>query len=51
MILNHQGIRAYRAIPGSIRENIAAAKEGTLQEITPADSCGGHDHGDGSCHH
>ena len=51
MILNRQGIRVYRAVPGSIRDNIAAAERGELQEMEPANSCGGHGHGRGPCHH
>ena len=53
MILNQQGIRVYRAIPGTIRENIHAAERGELCEMDPAGSCSGHGHdgGGGSCHH
>lgn len=45
MKLNAGGIRVYRAVPGSIRENIDLLAGGTLAELTVEDSCGGH--GDG----
>ncbi|MFH1530426.1 MAG: NifB/NifX family molybdenum-iron cluster-binding protein [Pseudomonadota bacterium] len=53
MKLNQQGIRVYRAVDGTIRENIAAAERGELREVAPAGSCGRHGGGGGggSCHH
>jgi predicted Fe-Mo cluster-binding NifX family protein len=49
--LNQAGIRVYRAVEGTIRENVAAAERGELTEVAPAHTCGGHSHGGGSCHH
>jgi len=51
MKLNRSGIRVYRAVEGTIRENIAAAERGELTEVAPANTCGGHSHGGGGCHH
>ncbi len=51
MKLNAQGIRVYRAVEGTIRDNLAAANRGDLREIAMSHTCGGHSHGGGSCHH
>ncbi len=51
MKLNRAGIRVYRAVDGTIRENVAAAERGELTEVAPAQTCGGHSHSGGGCHH
>ncbi len=45
MKLNEGGIKAYRAIAGTVAEVINKYKEGSLQEMTPETAC---DHSD--CH-
>ncbi|MBN2242070.1 MAG: NifB/NifX family molybdenum-iron cluster-binding protein [Acidobacteria bacterium] len=48
MRLNSLGIKIYRAGAVKIRENIDLLNENRLLEITPNDSCGGHQ---GHCDH
>lgn len=47
MGLNGAGIRVYRAVEGTVADNAAAAKDGTLVELTPETSCSHHGHGCG----
>jgi len=45
--LNADGIRVYRAEPGTVEENLASLTAGQLAEITPAGGCQQH----GGCSH
>jgi len=47
MGLNAAGIRVFRALEGSVADNAAAAKDGSLVELTPQTSCGHHGQGCG----
>jgi predicted Fe-Mo cluster-binding NifX family protein len=42
--LNGQGIKVYRSLPGSARENIERLQKNELPELTPDQACGGHGH-------
>jgi predicted Fe-Mo cluster-binding NifX family protein len=46
MRLNEGGIKAYRAIPGTVGDIVSQFSKGALQEITIDNACN-HDHG---CH-
>jgi predicted Fe-Mo cluster-binding NifX family protein len=48
--LNAAGIKVYRAVEGSIRENLALVRSGRLPELTLDQTCAGHD-ADGNCGH
>jgi predicted Fe-Mo cluster-binding NifX family protein len=48
--LNAAGIKAYRAVEGSIGENLELLEAGRLPEITLDQTCKGHA-GEGSCTH
>jgi predicted Fe-Mo cluster-binding NifX family protein len=48
--LNAAGIRAFRALNGSVADNIQMLKDGVLQEYLPSHTCGGHGHGHGCSH-
>ena len=48
--LNAAGIRTYRAVEGTVRENLELIRSGKLPEFTPMHTCGGHD-ADGHCAH
>jgi predicted Fe-Mo cluster-binding NifX family protein len=45
--LNAMGIRVYRSVPGTIRDNVESLAKGELLELTAADACGHHNSG---CH-
>ena len=47
MKLNAEGMRVYRSVSGTIRDNIERLSSGTLEELTGEDTCGGHGHGSG----
>jgi len=47
--LNDAGIRIYRAVEGSIRENVTLVRAGRLPEFTLDQTCAGH--GTGECTH
>jgi len=47
MGFNAAGIRVFRALEGTVADNAAAAKDGTLVELTPETSCGHHGQGCG----
>ena len=47
MKLNAEGMRVYRSVDGTIRENVERLSNGKLEEITVDGACGGHTHGDG----
>ncbi|MCP3940899.1 MAG: diguanylate cyclase [Desulfobacteraceae bacterium] len=46
--LNEMGIKVFRALNGSIQENITFFESNTLAEMTAAHACGGHG---GGCGH
>ncbi len=48
--LNKAGIRVYRAIEGSVAENLGLIQSDTLPEFTPDLTCAGHSR-DGGCAH
>ncbi|MBU1172902.1 MAG: NifB/NifX family molybdenum-iron cluster-binding protein [Proteobacteria bacterium] len=48
--LTKNGKKVYRAVEGSVKENLGRLKSGTLNEFMPFEVCGGHDH-DGECGH
>ena len=47
--LNASGVTVYRAIAGSVRENLERLASGTLEEMAPESGCAGH-HGEGEDH-
>ena len=46
--LNEMGINVFRAVSGSVQENLGLFETGTLTEMTIKQACGGHD---GGCNH
>lgn len=50
MKLQSQGIRVFRAIEGSIKDNLTLLQSGKLPEFSTNMTCGGHLSG-GDCHH
>jgi predicted Fe-Mo cluster-binding NifX family protein len=48
--LNAAGIKVYRSVEGTVRNNVEAFTRGGLKEITPEGACGGHGHS-GGCGH
>ncbi len=48
--LNSAGIKVYRAVEGSIQENLELSKRGVLPEFTMEHTCAGHGT-DGECIH
>ena len=48
--LSLEGIKTYRAAPGSVRENLELLTSGKLAVFAPDQTCGGHGIGD-SCAH
>ncbi len=51
MKFNGAGIRVYRAVEGTIEENLEVIKRGQLPELTLQQTCAGHSHHDGKCSH
>lgn len=49
--LQGAGIRVYRAVEGTVRENLSLIRSGILPEFTPAQTCAGHGPGGGCAHH
>ena len=47
--LKHKGVPVYRAVEGTVSENLAKLEAGELTEFMPFDVCGGH--GDACDHH
>jgi predicted Fe-Mo cluster-binding NifX family protein len=43
--LNGAGIRVFRSIPGTVRENLDRLENGRLSELTPDQACAHHRHG------
>lgn len=48
--LNAAGVRVYRAVEGSVKDNLDLIRSGRLPEFTADQTCG-HRHGGGGCHH
>lgn len=48
--LNAAGIRVYRAVEGSVADNLALVGLGRLPELTLEHTCAGHGHADGCGH-
>lgn len=42
--LNASGIRVFRAVPGTLSENLQLLRTGGLEEISAQGACGGHGH-------
>lgn len=51
MGLNRAGLTVYQAQGVTIADNITCLAEDKLPVLTPAQTCGGHAHGGGGCHH
>jgi predicted Fe-Mo cluster-binding NifX family protein len=49
--LKKGGKNVFRAVKGSVKENLDLLKAGKLTEFMPFDVCGGHGHGGGCDHH
>lgn len=49
--LLNEGIKAYRAVEGTVLENLALVKDDKLDEFSPEHTCQGHHHGIGECVH
>ncbi|MEW6670985.1 MAG: NifB/NifX family molybdenum-iron cluster-binding protein [Thermodesulfobacteriota bacterium] len=49
--LQASGIRVFRAVGGSLRENMELIRSGKLPEFAAAMTCAGHRHGGGCDHH
>jgi predicted Fe-Mo cluster-binding NifX family protein len=48
--LNNSGIKVYRAVDGTVAENLKLIQSGTLPELLPGQTCGGHGIGGGCAH-
>lgn len=48
--LNGRGVRVYRAVEGTVRENLSLIKSGALPVLTLEHTCGRHAHGGGCMH-
>jgi predicted Fe-Mo cluster-binding NifX family protein len=49
--LKKSGKTVFKAVTGSVKENLDLLKAGKLTEFMPFDICGGHGHGGGCSHH
>jgi predicted Fe-Mo cluster-binding NifX family protein len=49
--LTEEGVKTYRAIEGTVSENLSLIKDGKLPEFTLDHTCKGHQHGIGECVH
>ena len=49
--LNAEGIRVYRAVAQTVKQNLDLLKESKLPELSVQHACGGHQHGAGGCGH
>jgi len=50
MRLQSQGVRVFRALEGSVKQNLEFIRSGKLPEFSVNMTCAGH-HGDGGCQH
>lgn len=48
--LNTSGVRVYRAVEGTVRENLSLIQSGALPVLTLDQTCAGHGHGGGCMH-
>jgi len=48
--LNAQGVKVYRALQGTVRQNIDMIKAGKLPQFSAEHTCAGHAHGGGCAH-
>ncbi|QXE90073.1 NifB/NifX family molybdenum-iron cluster-binding protein [Geomonas subterranea] len=48
--LNAAGMRVFRALAGTVADNLALFRANQLQEYLPGHTCGGHSHGHGCSH-
>ena len=51
MKLNAAGIAVYRAVEGSVADNMALLRQDQLPRMMPGDTCAGHGHQGGGCAH
>ncbi|MGD9363722.1 MAG: NifB/NifX family molybdenum-iron cluster-binding protein, partial [Desulfobacterales bacterium] len=49
--LTEEGVKTYRAVEGTVSENLSLIKDGKLPEFTLDHTCKGHQHGIGECVH
>jgi predicted Fe-Mo cluster-binding NifX family protein len=49
--LTAEGVKTYRAVEGTVSENLSLIKDGKLPEFTLDHTCKGHQHGIGECVH
>ena len=49
--LNARGIKVFKALENTIKENLALFHKGKLPELTINQTCGGHTDGGGCAHH
>lgn len=49
--LRASGIRVYRGVEGTVRENLALIRAGRLPDFTFEQTCAGHDGPEGGCSH
>ena len=50
MKLQAQGVRVYRALQGTVRDNLDLMHKGMLPQFTAEHTCAGHGHGGGCTH-
>ena len=48
--LNAAGVQVFRAVEGSVQENLDLIVRGKLPHLTRDQTCAGHDHGGGCAH-
>ncbi len=48
--LSRCGLRVYKAVGDTVRENVEKLKTNTLPEYSPSETCSGHGNGGGCCH-
>ena len=48
--LNSKGIKVYRSMAATVKENLTLLKNGSLPELLIQHACGGHGHGGGCVH-
>jgi predicted Fe-Mo cluster-binding NifX family protein len=51
MRLQAQGVRVFRAVEGSVKQNLEYMKSGKLPEFSVNMTCAGHQGGQGGCAH
>jgi predicted Fe-Mo cluster-binding NifX family protein len=49
--LNAEGIRVYRAVAQTVKQNLDLLKESKLPELSIQNACAGHTQGQGGCGH